>query len=139
MPCHSSNKRALYVFEILHLDLWGPFSTPLVQGHRLFLTIVDDHNRFCCIVKLKSKSEVHLSIQNFVAFTEKQFEAKIRIIRTDSEIKFSMNQYFNSKGIIHQTTCTETPQQNGKVERKHQRLLSIARAILFQSKLPKIF
>ena len=66
---------------------------------------------------LKTKSEVHLSIQNFVAFAEKQFEARIKIIRTDNGIEFIMNQFFNSKGIIHQTTCIETPQQNGRVKK----------------------
>ena len=88
---------------------------------------------------LKTKSEVHSSIQIFVVFAEKQFDAKIKVIKIDNGTEFFMNQFFNSKGILHQTTCTETPQQNGRVERKHQHLLNVARALLFQSKLPKIF
>nr|KYP41196.1 Copia protein [Cajanus cajan] len=50
-----------------------------------------------------------------------------------------MNQFFASTGIIHQTTCIETPQQNGIVEHKHQHLLNVTRALLFQSYLPPTF
>ena len=139
LPFVPSTNRAISVFEILHLDLWGPFGTPSIHGHRFFLTIVDDYSRYCWTIMLKSKLEVNVQVQNFVTFAENQFAAKIKIIRTDNGTEFSLNQFFNSKGIIHQTSCIETPQQNGRVERKHQHLLNVARALLFQSKLPKLF
>jgi len=50
-----------------------------------------------------------------------------------------MTNLFSSKGIIHQKTCIETPEQNAIVERKHQHILNVTRALLFQANLPLIF
>nr|KYP58589.1 Copia protein [Cajanus cajan] len=47
-------------FDLIHVDLWGPYSIPSIHGHKYFLTIVDDHSRYTWIsffLKLKSETK----------------------------------------------------------------------------------
>jgi len=121
------------------MDIWSPFSQVSIHGHKYFLTIVDDFNRFTWVILLKAKSEVQSNIQNFIALIERQFDSKIKLIRFDNGPEFSLKDFYASKGIIHQTSCPYTPQQNARVERKHQHILNVARALLFQSEIPNKF
>lgn len=41
--------------------------------------------------------------------------------------------------MIHQKSCPYTPQQNGVVEKKHQHLLNVSRALMFTANLPLKF
>ncbi|BBH06529.1 ABC-2 type transporter family protein [Prunus dulcis] len=45
--------------------------------------------------------------------------------------------YFQTHGIIHETTCPQTPQQNGVAERKNRHLLETARALLIDGHVPR--
>ena len=72
-----------------------------------------------------------------------QFNIKIKVFRTDNALELGSRReatfFFQSKGILHQTSVRDTRQQNGIVERKHRHLLETARALYIQSKLPIIF
>jgi len=51
----------------------------------------------------------------------------------------NMTNYLNSNGILHQTSCVSTPQQNGIAERKNRDLIEKTRAIMLQMNVPKSF
>ena len=129
----------MWIFGILHVDLWGPYHTITHDNHKYFLTMVDDYSRSTWIHLLSSKSNVFQVIQAFISMIENQFNTSLKTIRSDNDSEFINNEttlYFQSKGIIHQRSCPYTPQQNGIVERKHKYLLETARALMFQSHLP---
>lgn len=76
---------------------------------------------------------------NFVQLIHTQHNTLVKTIRTDNVMEFLMSQLYSSKGIIQQTNCLESPQQNGRMERKHQQILNIDNTLSFHSNLPKKF
>jgi hypothetical protein len=40
-------------------------------------------------------------------------------------------------GTIHQTSCTDTPMQNGVAERKHRHIIETVSSLLLSSFIPK--
>ena len=96
------------LFDLVHCDLWGPFSVPTIEGYKYFLTIVDDHSRCTWVYLLKPKSETQALVEQFSNMVETQFAAKIKCLRSDNGTEFFMKDFFKSKGILHQLTCVET-------------------------------
>nr|CAN76639.1 hypothetical protein VITISV_027481 [Vitis vinifera] len=50
-----------------------------------------------------------------------------------------LNAWVPPKGILHDSSCVNTPQQNGVAERKNGHLLNTTRALLFQGNVPKSY
>uniref|UniRef100_A0A2N9HJK3 Integrase catalytic domain-containing protein n=1 Tax=Fagus sylvatica TaxID=28930 RepID=A0A2N9HJK3_FAGSY len=65
--------------------------------------------------------------------------ASIKMVRSDNGPEFNMHSFYAQHGTLHQKSCVGTPQQNATVERKHQHLLMVARALRFQANLPLPF
>ena len=135
-----SLNKSSHIFELIHVDLWGPYCTPTHSGARYFLTIVDDFSRGVWLYLLTSKSEALDQLKNFCALTKRQFHTKVKSVRSDNGTEFMcLTEYFLSNGIVHETSCVGTPQQNARAERKHRHILNVARALRFQASLPLEF
>ncbi|CAJ2661961.1 unnamed protein product [Trifolium pratense] len=139
LPYSSSFNKAVNAYDVIHFDIWGPISIKSIHGHSYFLTAVDDYSRFTWIILMKPKAETRNHVVNLLKMIQTQYNHQVKIVRSDNGPEFLMHDYYSSKGIVHQKSCVESPQQNGRVERKHQHLLNIARALLYQSNLPKQF
>ncbi|XP_050229207.1 uncharacterized protein LOC126678346 [Mercurialis annua] len=91
------NKRSNFPFELVHFDVWGPYSVVSKPVH-----------------------------------TSRSHNAK-EYLSGPFQIFMSQN------SILHQTSCVDTPSQNGLAERKNRHLLETARVLLFQTQVPKYF
>ena len=102
-----NNNKCSHPFDLVHMDVWGPFSILTSNGHKYFLTIVDDASRATLIFLHKSKSDVRPLIVSFYNMILTQFGTKIKAIRSDNALEFSIPNFYNSNGIIHQMSCGE--------------------------------
>ena len=111
-------------------------------GFRYFVTFVDDYSRTTWLYLMKNRSKLFSHFRTFCAKIHTQFYVSVQNLRSDNA-KECMSEQFQSfilqNGILHQTSCVNTPSQNGVAERKNRHLLETARILLFQMHVPKHF
>ena len=73
LPFTPSSHVSSHYFDLIHCDLWGPFSTPTIDGCKFFLTIVDDCSRCTWVYLLKHKSQIQAILEQFYLMIEAQF------------------------------------------------------------------
>ncbi|GJR49992.1 putative RNA-directed DNA polymerase [Tanacetum coccineum] len=137
-----SNTRVKVPFSLIHSDVWGPAPVIGGQSFRYYVIFVDDCTRMTWIYFLKNKAEVYDRFTAFYAMIQTQFQKSIQVVRSDNGGEYmnsQMNLFFQSKGIVHQTTCPHTPEQNGVAERKNRLLLEMTRALIIESNAPIFF
>ena len=60
----------------------------------------------------KCKGQVNLLFQNVYRMIGTQYDTKVRVLRSDNGKEYQssyVQQYLEAHGIIHQTTCSNTP------------------------------
>ena len=103
-------------FMIIHSDVWGPSKFATLDGSRWFVTFIDDYTTMTWVCLMKSKSEVNLLFQKFHKMVCSPYNAQNQVLRGDNGgeyLIFELKRYLEAHEIIHQTTCSDTPQQNG--------------------------
>ena len=56
------------MFELLHIDIWGPYRIATYDGFKLFLSIVDDFSRATWVLLLSHKSCAFSMLEAFIAY-----------------------------------------------------------------------
>ncbi|TFY56531.1 hypothetical protein EVJ58_g7579 [Rhodofomes roseus] len=112
-------ERAKEVLERLHMDLQGPF-LPSILGYTYTLAVVDDASRKGWKEYLKHKSDATDEIKALVTRLETLTGKKLKYLRTDGGGEFInriLGEWLREKGITHEYSTPDTPQQNGVTER----------------------
>ena len=98
------------------------------------MLFVDDFSGMTWLYLFQTKDEVARIFKLFHKMVLTQFNKKIKIFKSDNGGEFvnnTLKEYFASNGLIHETSCVGTPQQNGVTERKNRHILKTARSLLF--------
>ncbi|CAN6568096.1 unnamed protein product [Malus baccata var. baccata] len=137
----SMNKR-LFPFELVHSNVWGPSPVSTLSGIKWFVTFVDDCTRMTWIYVMKNKSDMGMVFRSFFQMVATQYSSVIKVFHSDNGGEYigsELSTFLRDQGILHETTCPHTPQQNGVAERKNRHILETARALLIGASVPKRF
>lgn len=105
-------------FELIHCDLWRPYTVVTAESLSFFPTIVDDYIRCTWVYLLKSKSETTIILHVFHQMVMTQFDERNKVLRSDQGTEFYLHEFFYTTGMIHETSCAETPQHNHIILKK---------------------
>ncbi|RVW99855.1 Retrovirus-related Pol polyprotein from transposon TNT 1-94 [Vitis vinifera] len=133
------NNRAKSPFELVHTDVWGPCRTASTLGFQYFVTFIDDYSRCTWLFLMKNRAELFSIFQKFYTEIQTQFNISIRVLRSDNAREYFSAQFtsfMSHHGILHQSSCAHTPQQNGVAECKNRHLVETARTLLLHSHVP---
>ena len=138
----SSLNKSTKPFDLVHSDVWGPSPVNSSVGNRWFVLFIDNCTRMTWLYVLKTKGEVSHVFKSFFNMVQNQFNRNIKILRSDNGgefVNYTLREFFHSKGIIHETSCVGTPQQNGVAERKNRHILETARSMLLEYEVPQVY
>ena len=141
-PYHIQPYKSSHPFSLIYSDVWGPSRIKNINGTQWFVLFVDDHIRLTWLFPMKEKSEIGIIFQRFNTMIQTQFQTKIQVLKTDYTKEYFgsiMREYLSKQGIIHQSSCVDTPQQNGVAEHKNRHILEVARSLMFNTNVPKHF
>ena len=131
-PQHLNN-RAKSPFELVHTDVWGPCRTASTLGLQYFVPFIDDYSRCIWLFLMKNRAELYSIFQKFYAEILTQFNISIHVLRSDNAREYFFApfiSFMSQHGILHQSFCAHTPQQNGVAERKDRHLIETAHTLL---------
>ena len=135
----SKGLRSIAPFTLVHSDVWTCPSIS-ISGMKYFVTFIDCYTRMTWLYLLRHKDEVFQCFQDFCAYVNTQFKVQVQMLRSDNGTEYvnkRFGEFLSGKGIMHQTSCPDTPPQNGVAERKNRHILEVTRSLMYTMNVPK--
>jgi len=142
LPFNRSISVSSSQFDLIHSDVWGPSPISIKGRSRSYVSFIDDHTRYCWVYLLKHHSKFFEIYAAFRALIKTQHSAVIKCFRCDLGGEYTSNKFCQMlalDGTIHQTSCTDTSEQNGVAERKHRHIVETACSLLLSAFVPSEF
>lgn len=71
------------IFEMVHVDVWEPFSSETYDQKRYFLTILNDLSKSTYLGVVEAiEIRFYLLVKIFISYAENQFSTRIKTIRS---------------------------------------------------------
>ena len=61
-----------------------------------------------------------------------QFNKEVKVVRSDNEREFTsrlMQNFYHEHRVLSESSCVNTPQQNGRVECENRHILNVAKTL----------
>ena len=120
--------RATELLECIHSDIRGPYSIPTINGHKYFISFIDDFSRYSYVYLIHEKSKALDVCKIYEAEVENQLNWRIKSVRSDRGGEYyarftksgqhlsTFALFLREYGIIANYTMLGTPEQNGVAE-----------------------
>ena len=107
-------------------------------GDAYFATFIDDYTRKSWVYLMGKRSQLRSVFIQFRTLVELETGLRIKAVRCDnaSEYKSLGTLFERDYGVQFEYTTPYTPEQNGVSERLNRVLVTMARAMLLDARLP---
>jgi hypothetical protein len=129
-------------FDLIYFDMWGPFLVAIKERSRYYIFFIDDHTCYYLVYLMEYRFEFFKIYIAFQALVKTQYFAIIKCFRCDFSGEYISNKFYELlvlDGTIHQTSCIDTPEQNGVTETKYRHIVKTARSLLLSASVPNMF
>ena len=141
--------RMTYVLELIHTDIYGPFSTVTRNGHVYFINFIDDYSRYGYIYLIREKAQVLDTFKSFKSEVELQLNKRIKGVRSDRGGEYygrsdgsgeqrpgPFAKFLEDNRIVSQYTMSGSPIMNGVAERRNRTLIEMVRNMISHGSEP---